>query len=363
MASFTVTAKDSSFGCTIAIAASSGSGHKFDALDYKYVITPGKAVDKVWIKARAGRLEAEITKQLNHDISQFETYRTNLIKDDTFAKRVQKEAQSKKLDAKKAQAHVEEMIATEMDERWKLLRTVTFPAGIKKAFDVLLKTEDATISKELAKSYKQEVSTYSKRPLVTIAATTAAAIAGILTGTGAVAVALAALGGVVSLASVWIKHRKEVALNVASVQNADGALRTSVEQAEKALTVALKAIATLESELATLVNAEALKDSGDIEKARAHLSQLDTADAKKAMAALQQEGEARKKFIQNLVVRRQKIKASKAALDQAQALVMTVRKDTIEGADSSKAAIELAEKMQSAIDDGLKFLKAALSGH
>ncbi|OZA00752.1 MAG: hypothetical protein B7Y02_18230, partial [Rhodobacterales bacterium 17-64-5] len=211
--------------------------------------------------------------------------------------------------------------------------------------------------------YKDAISDYSKRPLVTIAATTAAAIAGIVTGAGPVAMGLAALGGIVSLASTWIKHRKEVALNVAAVQNAEGALRTSVEQAEKALDTALKAIATLEIDLGRIVAADALKSGGELNTARGQLSKADSPEAKKALDALQKEVEARDKFLKSLAAKIRTVKESKAALGQAQGLVAKVLKDTKEGADESKAALALAEKMQNAVDDALKFVKAALSVH
>lgn len=366
MASFSVTAKSNSFEISITIPAVSGSGHKFDALSYKTVVTPGKAADKDWIKAHAKGLEVEITRQLNADVRIFEAFRTTLLKDENFAKQVKKEAQSKKLDEKSAQAFVETLIGDEMSARWERLHKPvggTFPMGIRAAYDKLLKAEDATLSKALTAQYKDAISDYSKRPLVTIAATTAAAIAGIVTGAGPVAMGLAALGGIVSLASTWIKHRKEVALNVAAVQNAEGALRTSVEQAEKALDTALKAIATLEIDLGRIVAADALKSGGELNTARGQLSKADSPEAKKALDALQKEVEARDKFLKSLAAKIRTVKESKAALGQAQGLVAKVLKDTKEGADESKAALALAEKMQNAVDDALKFVKAALSVH
>ena len=331
-------------------------GFGFDAISAEYPLTLGKAVDAAWIKAHAKPLEAEVTRSMRVDFEQIERFRDRLLDEDVMAKTLRSALGKGETDEMKRQAKAEALATAEFTRRWETFAKVTLKVGFKAAFEAVIKGEAAELRKSLAAAAEIKAGDYSKRPMISIAVSAIATIAGVVGASSGLGLGLALVGGLVSQAKAWVDHRKEIAAKLAITRDAEAGVRSGVEAAGKGLDQALKSLETLVSGLKLALGAGALVEMEKFAGQGAGLAKLDAPAAAKAKAMIDAAAKERAALARDLAEQAKRLQALKKALATAQTAVAEAAKLSEEGNKVWDGTLKQSEAMLKNIDDALKLL-------
>ena len=293
MPRFDVKVASDGYDCSISFPKVARNGVEVGGLDYAQRIKVGRAADSAWLKARRKDLDAALKGQLGHDIDQFERFCADLSSEKTLTARAKKEVAARKLDQKAALALVEELAEEAIAERWNRLCKVTFPTGLKSAFEKMIADEEKALKATLKSDMDIAGASFSKRPMISIAVTALSAIVGVGTTTNPLGAFLAGAIGIVSVLREGAKHKGEVEASLKALIKAEEALAEALKDAGKALEKAQTALDTMGKAQRIARNTAAAKTGDQLADVRKRLESYGVKDLGPAKARLDRDAAER----------------------------------------------------------------------